>query len=665
MPTAFEDILRVLFRRRCHIGIFIICMIAFPMTFAYIFPPQYKAEAMIYLRPGSYKRPFLPTVSSQQPGYMPVSLEDVGSEAAIILSRPVLESVVDETGLDKEGAPPKAQLLKYCVYHIVKRVKNFLISLDLLPEMDPREKAIILLKKTVKIDVIKKRTKVISVAWKDSDPELAQAVVNSLVKHYKTHHVQLHAHTNALDTITKEMKLAEKELNAIENQLEAYKQKNGISDIKSQRVALINTIAQTRKKLDLFSGKNSAKNVDLSNIDDDTVYLDLRKRLTDLELQRIDIVTKFGKDDQKVANINAAIEQVESLMKERQVILVASWKRVVTRGEERLATLDKADGRIRAMNREVLALTARYNLSREKVHELKIADALAQANVASPKVAEWASLPAAPAFPNKLLMLLISCLLGVIGGITYAFAYEWCGNRVTDPEEAAELTQTPVRAVLPRYPRAVRMDPKRFAETAASGLMPLRNMLEPAEDGRRQIMLVSPASRGEIPLVTSSISAFVAKHFSASVVHVALREQDRKSDNGKNLTTVCDQLDGLEFVITRDPTDSCDCLTISLSPEDTSLSQKKVDAMVARLKEKYNYVIFDIAADMNGQIHFRFSPYVDSSWLLVTYDKTNRKQLKRFATGFHENDVKLAGCIMTNYQNEIPGFIRQTVFQDA
>lgn len=669
MTSVFEDLLRILFRRKIHIICFFVIMVVYPMALAYVLPPKYKAKALIYLLPGSYKKPFLPTEQGGGATFMQVSMEDVGSEVEIILSRPILEKVVDETGLDKETPPNKEDdPAKYYVYWTRKAIQGFLVKVGLKNALPPREDAIGRLFDDLEVDFVK-RTNIITIEYKNSDRKLARDVVNSTVNNYLAFHINLHGHNDAVDAVRKEMEESQAKLTAAESLLEKYKKESVVSDIGKERDEIIVKISALQANLDTFASQD-AKDLAAGNWGDiagDEGFLDMRKKLTDLEIERIDLIKRYGKQDQNVASVNNAIAQMQELMKGRLAVMKDSWRRVLDSSQKRLAKLEAAEAEISRLQREIDGLNSLYNLNREKYFELTISKAMDLAQVTSPRVAQYSPLPAAPHSPKKMILLIVCVFLGVVGGLCYAYAYDRLTNRVTSVEEVEQITGLPVRATAPNYGLLTRWNPKRLANAAAWDMMPLRKFLElaPGTD-RRTVMLVSACHDAGSTFLSGPICAFAANQFSASVICLSVHAGKERRIGKKNhptLRAVCEGAGELGRFIQRDPTDTFDRLDVGVLREEATLPEKKILELFSALQDKYDYVFVDFGSTGLHQFYFSFTQFASDIILVLAYDKTNRNVLKRMVGQMKENDAPVSGCIFNRDRKEIPGFISQALFQ--
>src|SRR5439155_13280633 len=121
--SGMKDFVTVLFRRRRHVAAFFLFMAGVPVLLSYVLPPRYQATASLLLTSGREKKPFVPTERDSHTPFLQVSMEDVGSEVEILLSRPVLAAVVDAQHLDQECHPDRSETARWLACSAGRAVK--------------------------------------------------------------------------------------------------------------------------------------------------------------------------------------------------------------------------------------------------------------------------------------------------------------------------------------------------------------------------------------------------------------------------------------------------------------------------------------------------------------------------------------------------------------
>src|SRR4030065_490954 len=385
-----KNFLTILFRRKWHAVLFFIFMVGIPMTLAYIVPPKYEGKATLVLTPGREKKPFLPSEKDTRTSFIQVSMEDVGTEVELLHSFPVLAAAVDENRLELYIPPPKEELLKYFAYMASKIFKGMLVVVGLKPDLQPREGAIQRLDDKLDTEFIR-RTNVISVKYRNSSPELARDVVNSVVNAYLDHHVKVYGNIYALGPVKKEMDESYKHLLEMESRLDEYKRERRISNIESQREETLKKLVEGGSKERILKtlARQDYSTAELGSISGDPAFLELSSRLTNTEMRRIELVSRYGKADRKIPAVDEEITQLKLLIKERLNNSLATWQGVVKKYQDELKYLDDSKIVIDRLKREIDHSNQLYQLNLEKYNEILLSKNMDKASVSSVKVAEY------------------------------------------------------------------------------------------------------------------------------------------------------------------------------------------------------------------------------------------------------------------------------------
>src|SRR5258706_251973 len=192
---------------------------------------------------------------------------------------------------------------------------------------------------------------------------------------------------------------------------------------------------------------------EIGNLAGDPAFLELSKRLTDAELRKIDLSFKYKPDSWQVVAVNQEIDQLHKLIHDRQQANLDRWRGLAETYRGELRRLDQAKLEFDRLQRDIDDLSDRDRLSREKLHEVLISQEMDRAEIASVKVVEYAVASSNPAFPRRPLILAVSILLGLLGGVTWAFDVDRMVGTVTSIAEAEKATGGPVLASIPEYAR--------------------------------------------------------------------------------------------------------------------------------------------------------------------------------------------------------------------
>lgn len=654
-----KELLTVFFRRKWYAGSFFIFMVIVPMTLAYILPPKYEAKATLLLTPGREKKPFLPDEKDARSSFMQVSMEDVGSEVELLLSYPVLSVAVDKNQLDRDVAPPKEEYGKYMAYMTIKWINESLISIGLKNYVPPREDAIGRLSKKLNVEFIK-RTNVISVKWRGSNPELAMNVVNTAVDAYLDHHIRVYGNYQAFNTVKMQMDDSFKRLTDMENSLSAYKSRKTISDIDNEHKSILAKLSEAESKtkiLDSLAMKDKEMaTAELGNISGDPAFLDLSGKLTDAELRRIELLSKFGADDRKVMSVNKEIEEVKGFIKQRLKHNLVTWKELAKSYREQLNALDRSKIDIDRMRRDLENLTQEYQLNKGKYNELLIAKNMDSALISSVKVVEYASLSSAPVFPKKMIILVVSLFFGAFGGLVYAFAFDKFSGRIMSVQDIESLSDIPVLASVKQF--------SRNELNVSKDLIPISEKLSVAAgEGPKSVLFVSPSHRAGTSFVCENLVKLISSNPKNPSVYVSFRHNKwSHGDVVNDAKTIFAALQSISNFISKKNGEPFDRLNININIEDMESVENKAEELIRVLKERYKYVLLDLPSPRLGMFYLKFVPYVDQIFLVAAYNITGAHPFIRMQDVIKQHQGKIAGCIFNRRKDVIPAFIYNRFF---
>jgi len=652
-----KEILTVLFRRKRHAAAFFLLIAGFPVALSYVLPARYQATATLLLTPGRYKKPFVPTERDSRTPFMQVSMEDVGSEVEILLSRPVLAEVVDRTHLDR-GCETGALRTKAGIACAAGRAfGSTLRALGLTATIPAREAAIDRLRRKVHVEFVK-RTNVIEVSWRGATPELARDVVNALVEAYLTHHIAVHGNTYALDAIERQATEDSRRLQEAEARLSAFSAHNAISDIEAQHAELLAKLSDAESKVNILKGLEGRDlpGDEVGTLAGDPAFIDLSRRLTDAELRRVDLSSRFNPDATQMVTINREIDQLRRLIRERTASNLEKWRALAGTYRQELATLDSSKVAIARMRREIEDLSDRERLSRENLADVMMSKGLDQAAVASVKVVQGAEAQNDPAFPKRMLILIVSVFLGLVLAPTWAVAVDRMSGKILSVHDLESSLGLPVLASIPEYGAADAGSADRLGERLRRDLIPVEKTLGLDRPGARGAYLVTSPSQG---VGTSLVAAALA------------RAAAERSDGRTLLLTVQPSAAGaLAAAGTVDPPPAAAALpgavfeqmVVAAETGGTPGVAGGAELLIERARTKGTHVIVDVPGREGDPLFLRFLPNVDAVVLVAAYDRTGLQPLARMADLIRRHGGRVAGCVFNRRLNPIPDWIHRRLF---
>ncbi len=414
--------------------------------------------------------------------------EEFNSELEIIRSREVVEAVVKELKLEEEPEKPAGKL---------EPLRKLYRNLLQLKETSPLERAVLNVSANLEAVSVRK-SRIIVVTYRDSDPERAAAVLNMLYQKYADHHLQLHGMGQAANVFQTEAATFRDKLDAATEALKRFDARSGVVDANTQKDILlrqfyemqhaVNAAQTERHELEqrLLSIKDQLaaqpEKIETSTVSKYVNALDkMKEEILTMELQRTQLLQKYKADSRFVRDIEQRITQAKAALEreeknppqERSVALNDIHRRLlsdllttqsslatVREREKRLAavatqyqtrllevdrrTFEKAElERTRAVNEEA------YMLYQKKAQEADITKALNQQKIVNVNLAEAAQRSSRPVSPKPLLNLVVLTLVGLLAALAGCFVAEKLNPYLRSEEQVQRRYKMKILAQIP------------------------------------------------------------------------------------------------------------------------------------------------------------------------------------------------------------------------
>jgi uncharacterized protein involved in exopolysaccharide biosynthesis len=214
---SLRDFLTVVFKRQRLILSFFVTTVVVTALGTFLSAPKYEAMASILVKKASAEVPLVPKESSQLI-ISQVSEEDLNSEMTILKSRQAIEDTLHGFGVDEswrhDGFPQRAW----------KAVASVLGS----PRLSYFDEMVLQLEKKIEVQPIRK-SNVLEVRYRHTDPEWATKVVQGLTERYLTRRAQVYQSPQAVAFFDEETRAAAARLQKAEQALRSYSSEAGVS----------------------------------------------------------------------------------------------------------------------------------------------------------------------------------------------------------------------------------------------------------------------------------------------------------------------------------------------------------------------------------------------------------------------------------------------------
>src|ERR1700722_7802064 len=508
--SAVGEYLRVLIKRKwivvgCLLTIFTVVAIA---TLRQV--PIYEANGSIAVKKPDSSLNFKDANAISFDYYDPTEME---TELKILQSDLLALQVIKELNLDRQqefgGKSPASALPS---------------SLDLAPdplEADPSRTSSLLssFKGRLTISLLP-NSRIMSVRFRDSDPQTAQNVVNKLMGDYQENNYKTRFNNTmqVSDWLGQQLVDLQMKVETSQEKLVRYQKEHEILGIDEKQNITTAKLDELNKALTIAESERMDKEAfyDLMKAGDPDAIASsagglegpggggqsasglleaLRGKQADLKIQIADLNTQFGPSYPKLAQLNNQLAEIEIQLQAEMKKIASKVKGQYTTalGREQLLgqALEKQKQAANKLNESAIeySLLKRdletnrqlYEGLLEKLKEAGISEGLKSNNF---QIVNSARVPTYPVEPNVPRNLGFAFVLGLTSGVGLAFLLEGLDNTVRTTEQAQAISGLPPLGMVPLGSR-----------TAREGAASKRLMLSSSNEAVELIPHVRPQSQ--------------------------------------------------------------------------------------------------------------------------------------------------------------------------
>ena len=471
-----------------HLVIIFMCItVALAMARSFVMKPVYQAEARIAIERESSSSP----VTGQRVEYIDEQAESLSfnTHSKLIKSKPVIESLLADLKNvngkeDAAGtlATNPVQVVATYIHSSIGGLKDKIRLFLRREKSGPSEQGVIdkqiqLIQDQIEITP-EKDTRLLNIDVRDTNPAKAAKIANLLAQKYIDFDLatRLASENKKMEWLSREVHSLKKRLEDNEKAFSEYKQLNKVFSVEGQQKVIDQKIsemnneylatqskrqemdaklAEINKKYDGKAGIGYVRSI-LNNETIDVIY----GNLTNLELEQSRLAKVFKSQHPKMQQIRSEIAKVKAKLnieltkeienlKVQQTVLVnreKSMEQTIAGFEDDAMNNNSKELKYTILQRNKDTSQQLYDTLVAKIKEAGIASSSATSNI---RIVEQASVPIDPVEPNKKKNLLLSVVLGVFGGLSLAFFFEYLDQTVRTEEDVQVLLGLPVLSLIP------------------------------------------------------------------------------------------------------------------------------------------------------------------------------------------------------------------------
>ncbi|OGL44890.1 MAG: hypothetical protein A2W05_06445 [Candidatus Schekmanbacteria bacterium RBG_16_38_10] len=486
-----KDFFRVWFTWKKHALLAFCFIVGAIMLFSYVYTPTYRSTAKILLLPKTSEGSVLSTGGREDArpvSQSSVSIEDINSEIELLTSDEVFRNTVasfvkkepgiavsGDMGLKSKRTSWSDKMMDYIKYAL----NETLIFLKLKTRMTLFDSYVALLGDSLEIEPVA-ASNIILVNLEAEVPKATQVVLDKLLDVYIAHHNEAYTKTEGVQFFEDQSATYRERLAVAETDLKKLQKRWDIIDLARQKDTNITLLSELSHKLidvktsyDVLKNrieelrefvKQNAKDVvitsDMRNI---PAIVELEKSIVPLLVKRAEIMNNFMPSSKEYSNIESQIsilrdevkKEIDNAMKAEELefkilhVKMGSLQNKIRQLQEETNTLNQVEKQHHDMDREIELLNKNYKLYAAKTEDARIHRQSLKLDLANVSIANKATLPLKPFFPNRVLMLILSVFVGIFAALGTPFILEFLDHAIKIPDDVVEFLSLSVVCNLP------------------------------------------------------------------------------------------------------------------------------------------------------------------------------------------------------------------------
>jgi succinoglycan biosynthesis transport protein ExoP len=560
-------------------------------------------------------------------------------------------------------------------------------------------------------------SRLVEVQFESEDPQLAALVANTHLQNYieQNFRSKYDATTQASKFLSGELEELRIKVESSENARITYERQNQIwqidekQNITTQTMGDLNravTDAQTSltTKEALFRMATSG-NVDLlPEVRSSPVIEDLLKRQSALDDSYTEALNQYGPNFPKVRRLADQKKEVDEEMARALKTMVSSIEEDYKTARQHLELLQEALDRQKTEANDLAEKLVQYHILEhdaesyktlydgllQKLKEAGITAGLRSSNI---RVVDPALVPTSPSRPQKARNILLSFLVGLVGGIGLAIFREYLDNTVKSPDDIEAVAGLPSLAVVPSLPGSIgprRGGLSRVAREAAtqgvsgprvelmSYTAPKSQISEAFRALRTSLLLSQAEHPPQVILVTSALpregKTTAAVNLAVTLAQLGDRTLLIDADLRKpgirralnltigkeaGLSSYLAGVSSLDEVLLPHPTiNNLAAITTGPVPPNPAdlLSSHRIRDVIAELRARFKFIVIDSPPVMAATDAVILSVVTDGVLLVVRSGQTPKEAFTRTCDLLKAVKCRLLGVVLNAVDSSAPDY---------
>ena len=477
-----RDFIRIWFIWKTNAVIIFLLITGLVMLFAYGYTPDYKSTAKILLLPRTSEGTIV-SVGRDETRVASVSIEDINTEIELLTSDDVIKDTV--RSFMKQGSDgvllkvPSTAWSDHIADFIKKTINKIIFFFRLKERLSQFDANVKRLSRSIEVKPVA-MSNIILVTLTAERPKEAAKVLGRLLDTYVKHHNYAFTKKERTRFFEEQASGYRAKLEAAEKKLKEFQAKSSIIDLAKQNEVNIELLSDLRRELEKaevlydeirsriqilqkFMAENEHDIVIPEAMRTIPSIVELEKSITSLLVKRSEIVSSFTLSSRVCKEVESQIKALRGEIRneiikstktdelELNILLIKqkSLKNKIDRLHKEADSLNRKERILKELEREVELFRNNYMLYASKTEDARIYSEREKLDLANVSIADKADVPVKPAFPNRILMLVISVIVGFFAALGIPFVLEFLDHKLKSPEEVEALLSLPVICAFP------------------------------------------------------------------------------------------------------------------------------------------------------------------------------------------------------------------------
>ncbi len=351
----------------------------------------------------------------------------------------------------------------------------------------------------------------------------------------------------------------------------------------------------------------------------------------------------------------------------------SEYSKIYKEGHPEMIRLkQEIDGVVEKIEREKKAALKQDNAVEEDL--LSYRQALESLKANNVSVLAPAEVPVVPVRPKKLLNILLSIMIGLFGGVSLAFFFEYLDDTVKEAGDLDRLVRWPFLGNVPKIDVGAKMTefekdifvhvkPKDPISEAFRSIRTSILFSSTEEHPLRAIAITSPAPQEGKTTTLCNLGIAMAQNQKRVLLVDADMRNPRlyevfKKENEKGLSTFLSAQDKFDDIIEKTDIENLFLVNSGIHPPNPSelLASHKMSTFIKEAKEKFDFILFDTPPITILTDPVILSRIADGIIMVIESGKTSKRVLPRINQVLDTAKARMIGVVFNKISSKTSSY---------